>query len=281
MSERLACGVLSFRGQPGLVDAVRSVIAQDPRPELVVVNSGGGDPAGALAGAGLDVPVIDHPERLYAGGARNRVIEATSARYVAFLAADSIAEPGWVGARLRAHGTGADAVACVLTSPPDASRSASAAHLLQNWRRLPGTPPSERLLFGLSYDRALFDRFGLFREDLRVGEDSDFNNRIREAVTIAWAPDVRTQHPGASRPREFLVDQHRRGKRRAEARRRLYGADPPRRLLTDAVSNPTRAVRHARHTTDPQDRRALQRGWPMLLPGALAHLVGGFSARTS
>ena len=281
MSERLACAVLSLGAQPGLVDAVRSLIEQEPPPELVVVNSGGGDPAGALARAGLEVPLVDEPERLYAGGARNRGIEATSARYVAFLAADSEAEPGWVAGRLRAHEDGADAVACALTSPPDASRSASAAHLLQNWRRLPGTPPAERLLFGLSYDRALFDCFGLFSEDLRVGEDSEFNRRIRESATIAWAPDVRTQHPGASRPREFLVDQHRRGRRRAEARRRIYGPESAKKLIIDSVMNPTMAVRYARQTPDPRERQALVRGWPMLVPGSLAYLAGGISARAS
>jgi len=281
MSEQLACVVLSLGAQPGLVGAVRSLIEQEPRPEVVVVNSGGGDPAAALVRAGVDVPVVNETQRLYAGGARNRGIEATSARYVAFLAADSTAEPGWVAGRLRAHAGGADAVACALTSPPGASRSASAAHLLQNWRRLPGTPQSELLLFGLSYDRALFDRFGLFSEDLRVGEDSEFNQRIRESATIAWAPDVRTQHPGASRPREFLVDQHRRGRRRAQARRRIYGAESGRKLIADAVMNPTMALRHARRTPDPQVRKALLRGWPMLVPGSLAYLAGGISGRGS
>ena len=279
MSEQLACVVLSLRAQPGLVDAVRSLIEQEPCPEVVVVNSGGGDPAAALARAGLEVPLVDEPDRLYAGGARNRGIEATSERYVAFLAADSVAEPGWVAGRLRAHADGADAVACVLTSPPGASRSASAAHLLQNWRRLPGTPPTERLLFGLSYDRALFDRFGHFSEDLRVGEDSEFNNKIRESATIVWAPDVRTQHPGASRPREFLADQHRRGQRRAQARRRLYGPESAMKLVADAVMNPTMALRHARQTPDPRERAALMRGWPMLVPGSLAYLAGGISGR--
>ncbi len=40
---------------------------------------------------------------------------------------------------------------------------------------MPDTPPSERLLYSVSYDRTLFERFGSFREDLREGEDTDFN----------------------------------------------------------------------------------------------------------
>jgi GT2 family glycosyltransferase len=279
MSDGLVCAVLSLRAQPGLVAATRSLVEQEPRPEVVVVNSGGGDPGADLARAGLDVPVVDVEERLYAGGARNRAIEATSARYVAFLAGDSEAEPGWVAGRLRAHSEGAEAVACALTCPPGSSRSATAAHLLLNWRRMPGAEPPDRLLFGLSYDRRLFDRFGLFREDLRVGEDSEFNRRIRESVTTAWAPDVRTRHPHPERARDFLADQRRRGRRRAAARKRIYGKDPVWKLLFDAGHNPALALRQARRTPDPDERRDLMRAWPMLVPGSLAYLVGGLAGR--
>jgi glycosyltransferase involved in cell wall biosynthesis len=279
MSDGLACAVLSLRAQPGLVAATRSLLTQDPRPEVVVVNSGGGDPAADLARAGLEVPVVDVRERLYAGGARNRAIEATSARYVGFLAGDSTAEPGWVAGRLRAHAAGAEAVACALTSPPGASRSATAAHLLLNWRRMPGAEPPDRLLFGLSYDRRLFDRFGMFREDLRVGEDSDFNGRIGESVTIGWAPDVRTRHPGPERMREFLADQRRRGRRGAWARRSIHGKDPVPKLILDAALNPALALRQAHRTPDPNERRHLLRAWPMLLPGSVAYLAGGLAGR--
>ena len=281
MSDGLACAVLSLRSQPGLVAAVRSLVEQEPRPEVVVVNSGGGDPAADLTRAGLDVPVVDVCERLYAGGARNRAVEATSSRYVAFLAGDSEAEPGWVAGRLRAHAEGAGAVACALTSPPGASRSATAAHLLLNWRRMPEAEPPDRLLFGLSYDRALFERFGLFREDLRVGEDSEFNARIRDSVTIAWAPDVRTRHPGPERAREFLADQRRRGRRRAVARTSIYGKDPVWKLVFESGQNPARALRQARQTPDPRERNDLMRAWPMLIPGSLAYLAGGLAGRFS
>src|SRR5438270_13637868 len=90
----LACVVLSLGNQPELPDAVRSLTGQQPRAEIVVVNSGGGDPRRALLAAGLDVPVISFAQRLFAGGARNVGIRATSARFVAFLAADCIAAPG-------------------------------------------------------------------------------------------------------------------------------------------------------------------------------------------
>src|SRR3990172_8148223 len=61
----IACIVVSYQSPRDMVAAVRSILVQDVPVEVVVVNSGGGEPAAALAAAGIDVPVIDHPERLF------------------------------------------------------------------------------------------------------------------------------------------------------------------------------------------------------------------------
>lgn len=275
----IACVVLSLRAQRGLVDAVRSLVAQEPLPEIVVVNSGGGDAAGALTAAGLGhVRVVDSPERLYAGAARNRGIAATKAPYVAFLAADSVAEPGWVAGRLKHHAAGAGAVACVLTSPPDATRSARAAHLLLNNRRMPDTPPEERLHYGLSYNRALFERFGLFREDLRVGEDTELNAKLEGEVTIAWASEVRTRHEAPTRVRDLIRDQYARGRRRAGAEHRRRRADTARQMLAHARVNIRSARLQAARTSDPDERARLIECLPLVIPGALAYLAGSIVA---
>jgi hypothetical protein len=34
---------------------------------------------------------------------------------------------------------------------------------------------AQRIAYGASYDRRLFEEHGYFREDLRVGEDAEFN----------------------------------------------------------------------------------------------------------
>lgn len=108
--------VLSLDCEPWLAEAVASVLAQRPRAEVVVVNSGAGDARAAL-GAGLtDVPVVERPERLMPGAVRNLGVAATRAPYVAFLAADCLAEPGWVANRVAAHAGGARAVASLLTN---------------------------------------------------------------------------------------------------------------------------------------------------------------------
>ena len=79
VTSQLACGVLSLGAEPGLEAAVRSLLDQVPRPEIVVVNSGGGDPEARLRSSGLDVQVVDVDRRLLPGGARNLAIDHTTA----------------------------------------------------------------------------------------------------------------------------------------------------------------------------------------------------------
>lgn len=274
MSAELACGVLSLRDEPGLAAAVRSLADQVPRPEIVVVNSGGGDPEPRLRVAGLDVRVVNFAERLLPGAARNVAIEHTRAPFVAFLAADCVARPGWVAARLQAHRAGAPAVASVLAVEPAATRSECAAHLLLHHRRTPDTPPGERLLYGLSYERSLFERLGGFRDDLRQGEDSAFNDRLR-AEDVAWAPDVVTVHRHPTRPWPLLRDQYTRGRRRALALLALAPDRARRTILAAGRANVRSALRRAHATADPAQRELLLRSRPLLGPAALAYVAGG------
>jgi hypothetical protein len=110
----LAVVVIALGAPIEAVDAVRSLIEQKPPVEIVVVNTGGGGMAALLARHGIDVPVIEREERLYAGAARNIGIRATRAPYVAFLASDCRATKGWARKRLAAHRAGAAAVGCAM-----------------------------------------------------------------------------------------------------------------------------------------------------------------------
>jgi hypothetical protein len=60
----LAVVVIALGAPEEAVDAVRSLLAQVPKVEIVVVNSGGGGMAALLVGHGIDVPVIEREERL-------------------------------------------------------------------------------------------------------------------------------------------------------------------------------------------------------------------------
>ena len=223
----LACAVLAVGNPPALIAAVRSLMEQSEPIEVVVINSGGAGAARSLAEAGLQVAVIELAERILPGAARNRGIAATTAPYISFLAADCVAEPGWAAARLRAHRAGAAAVASAVTNPFPTSLPAWTSYIALFPRRMPGVPSPDALLYGVSYKRHLFDACGLFREEIRGGEDTEFHQRLSAAgVAIVWAPEVRTAHHHPTGLFELLRDQFRRGARSALAWKRLQGPRP-------------------------------------------------------
>ncbi len=278
MSSALACAVLSYQDEPYLVQAVRSVLQQDVEVEVVVINSGGGDPSARLSAAGLDVPVHSVSHGLRAGGVRNMAIDRTNARYLAFLAADCLAGPGWAAARLRAHDAGAAAVASAMTNAYPESTSAWASLMILHGRRMAVTRPSQRLMYSLSYDRALFERFGRFREDLPAGEDTEFNARFRGHATTAFAADVITAHRYPTEPLSMLHDAFRRGGLQARMQGALEGRGP--RNIRVAVRGPLgviRAVDLAARTQGPE-RARLVRALPLAVAASVSYTLGALTA---
>ncbi len=274
IAPELAVVVISFRTEPGLVAAVASLVRQVPMPAIVVVSSGNGDARVRLERAGFGaIPVIERRERCYAGGARNLGIAATSAPFVAFLAADCVAEDGWVAARLEAHRAGAQAVASAITNA-DPSPVAWASYAYRYFRRMPGASPERALCYGVSYARELFARFGTFREDLSSGEDTEMNRRLaRAGIDIVWAPPVRTAHRHPATPGELLLDELRRGRRNMRENAHGEGVGLGREL-SRALFDVPRAAWRSWDATPPEERRRLARGLPWLVPAALARATG-------
>ena len=143
------------------------------------------------------------------GAARNIGIKATSAPYVAFLAADCMATPGWVGQRIEAHQIGAAAVGSAVMNSNPRNPISWAAHLSLWSRRMPGS--RRGLAYGASYDRCLFEQHGLFREDLRRGEDDEFHDRLPQDQKPIWSPAIHTIHLNSTRFWHLIFDQYRRG----------------------------------------------------------------------
>src|SRR4051812_26076997 len=194
LSPTLAVVVLSHGDEPLILAALESLLAQDVPLEIVVSHSGGGSTPQRVAAAFPGVRIVAAPSRRLPGAARNAGVAATTAPFVAFLAADCVAKPGWAAARIARHTNGAAAVASAM-APPATLAPALASHLLQHWSRMPHRTPRPPQRFGVSYARSLFEAFGGFREDLAIAEDAELNARILAAgISIEWAPDVRIEH---------------------------------------------------------------------------------------
>jgi glycosyltransferase involved in cell wall biosynthesis len=248
-------------------------------PEVVIVNSGGGDPASTLRAAGIDVPLVDVAERLLPGAVRNLGIEVTSAPVVAFLAADCIAEPGWAAARLAAHQRGAAVVAGSLTVAPPRTLSACASHLLLHHRVRPEAPPDDRVLALLSYERSVLDLHGPFLEDVLVGEDTDYFDRLEPEEIVEWAPGAMTAHRYPQTMGALLRDQFTRGRVAARHALQLGDRRPRRRIAARNLHNIAFALGRAQSVPDADERRVMLAATPLLVLGAFACAMGVLTAR--
>jgi glycosyltransferase involved in cell wall biosynthesis len=206
----MAVIVMSVGAPPELGEALSSLLRQKVPAELVVVNSGGGDVRARMPAGADGVKVISCDEVLWPGAARNLGIAESGAPYVAFLAADCIAEDGWIEGRLKRHRAGAAVVASAVVNNHPESPVAWASHAALFATRLPGIPPEKAARYGASYARELFGMYGLF-ENLRIGEDSEFRLRLGKAHLPAWAPEVRTIHRNPTSRLASWKDQFRRG----------------------------------------------------------------------
>ena len=226
----MAVVVLAVGAPPEAVGAVRSLMRQSPRVEIVVVNSGGGGMARRLAARGIDVKVVERGERLFAGAARNLGIAATKAPYVAFLASDCLATPGWAHQRLKVHRRGVAAVASAVVNSNPRNPFAWAHHLVLWPRRLP-TIKEDGLPFGASYRRTLFQKYGLFREDISTEEDTEFLARLSVQDRPVWRRQVQTIHRNPTGPFGVLRDQFNRGGRSALVSKERKRPPYPRNML--------------------------------------------------
>lgn len=270
----IAVVVLSYRNDATVLAAVDSLLEQDEPLEIVVSHSGDGRAPELLAGHAPSVRVVASEQRRLPGAARNAGIAATRAPFVAFLAADCIALPGWAGGRLRRHRAGADAVASAL-APIDASPASLAAHLLRGSARMPHLNLPARYSGGVSYARSVFDRVGLFEDSLARGEDLRMNRRLLAAgIDIVWAPDVVTAHAYATTIREFLLDEFRRGRVRGSlSEDRRYR----RRVMADPLVRAPKSIWRATRPGSPIPPSVVARAAPLVAAGALASSLGAAS----
>lgn len=259
-----------------VIDAVRSVLQQSVPAEVVVVHSGPGDLPTLLSAHGLDVRIVRSDQPLRPGGTRNLGIASTSAPYVAFLADDCVATPGWVEARIAEHACGTQSVASALDCHAPSRPVALAAHLCLFVNRMPRTPADRALRYGASYARELFGRHGLFRDDLESGEDTEFHQRLPEADRPRWHPAVVTLHQGPEHVRPFLSAQYQRGYRMAlawEAISQLKATA----VASNVLSRTSRTISSSFDVVDDAHRAPLLLAVPLIVIGNVFYALGALS----
>lgn len=217
-SSPIAVVIMSINSEPYINEALASIAEQDVKAEIVIVNSGRQLTNAQVKQFEEQGRVVQVKEPLLPGGARNLGIRHTSAPFICFLAADCLATSGWLSRRLEAHASGIQLVSSALRPAPHRRGRISYASWASYWtmhpRRRPEAKPSECLRFGLSYSRNVFEQIGLFREDLRVGEDTQLNAQASDFFGIPyWSPDIITLHRYPTTITGALIDQFKRSRR--------------------------------------------------------------------
>ncbi len=275
--------VMGFQNEDTIADSIRSVLAQeaDAQFEVVVITSGGDRSGDLVRDLFPDLPLVESPRRLMPGGARNEGVRISKGEFVAFLAADCLAGPGWVNARIRAHQAGHRATAGAMTNArPD--RPWAWASLYLNYRERLSTRPAgvvawpDPTAHSLSIERSLLDELAGFEDRLRIGEDTAVARRLAERGVPVWfEPQAVAAHVGPASTAEFLREQYQRGARFA----RENAVAPPgggsrRRLLAFETVRFTRAVRSSMRAGWRHDRRRALLAFPWMVAGALALRLG-------
>jgi GT2 family glycosyltransferase len=281
--------VMGYRNEDVAVAAVRSLVDQvGSQPvELVFVTSGGDRSAELVRVHYPDLTLVESATHLLPGATRNAGVAVTSGAIVAFLEADTVAEPGWLAGRLAAHRAGHRAVASAMTHRGPARPSAWAAHYLVYRARLPGRPSGaiaypDPAAHGLSFDRDVLQLVGPFDEHVRIGEDTEVARRLRDLGIGVWFDSgVRTAHLGPESFRAMLRDLYERGERYATAEMSAHRTVAPR----EAALFVPRWLRRLRGIVLSAWRNGLGERWrilvsiPWIAIGAATYLAGYTAAK--
>jgi peptidoglycan/xylan/chitin deacetylase (PgdA/CDA1 family)/glycosyltransferase involved in cell wall biosynthesis len=243
----LSAVVMGYRNEKTILQSVCSLVEQksDEPFEVLVVTSGGDRSADLVREHFPLMTVHESPTRLHPGAARNVGIRLARGEILAFLAADSLASPGWVAKRIAAHRAGHQVVAGAVSHAGRHTHVARAALFSTFPARLTTRPPGpadQSNVFGLSYTRSLLEQLGPFDEDLGTGEDTLASRRLRSLGVRAWfEPSIHAPHFGPVNTWQMVKEQVRRGARRAEWED-LLNAIGPRRLRLERMRWPGAGV---------------------------------------
>jgi glycosyltransferase involved in cell wall biosynthesis len=181
--------------------------------EILVVDSSADDSVAAIAGNHAGVRLLRSQACLLPGQARNLGTENANGRFLAFIDADCVAEPGWIAALHAALEEGHRAVGGAVLHGDPWNPVSTVDNLMQFVDLHPMRPGGVVELLpscNLAIRREDFDDVGRFPElDLPAGEDVLFCAKLtaRWPDGLYFEPTMQVRHFGRSGLREFWLHQ--------------------------------------------------------------------------
>jgi glycosyltransferase involved in cell wall biosynthesis len=220
--------VPSYNSQLTIVQCLHALQNQETefRYEIVVVDSSNDGTADQIASRFPAIKLIRLPQRTLPGPARNLGIREAVGDILAFTDADCIPERLWLEKMIQEQNANECAAVggAVLNALPF-NPVAWGGYLLEFSERLPNFPRRFVDILptcNVSFKRNIFERYGLFPEDLWPSEDHIFSWRLMQAgEPLLFIPDIQVQHIFRPHLDAFLKHQVRLGKASAVARTRV------------------------------------------------------------
>jgi glycosyltransferase involved in cell wall biosynthesis len=239
--------VPSYNSQSTIVQCLLALQNQETRfhYEIVVVDSSNDGTADLIASRFPSIRLYHLSQRTLPGTARNIGLREARGDVLAFTDADCVPESLWLEKMIREQVDGEYAAVggSVLNALPF-NPVAWGGYLLEFSERLPSFPKRFVDILptcNVSFKRRIFERHGLFSDDLWPSEDHLFSWRLVEAgEPLLFNPVIQVRHIFRPQLRSFLQHQIRLGKASALARKRFklphaWLAEHPVRLLVPLI----------------------------------------------
>jgi GT2 family glycosyltransferase len=220
--------VPSYNSQSTIVQCLQALQSQETifHYEVLVVDSSNDGTPDLIASRFPAVKLIRLPRRTLPGPARNLGIREAVGDILAFTDADCIPERRWLEKMVheQAKDESAAVGGAVLNARP-LNPVAWGGYLLEFSERLPNFPRRFVDILptcNVSFKRWIFERYGLFPEDLWPSEDHIFSWHLMQAgEPLLFNPDIQVHHIFRPHLGAFLQHQLRLGKASAAARKRV------------------------------------------------------------
>jgi GT2 family glycosyltransferase len=153
------------------------------------------------------VRLLESPDRLYCGDARNLAMKVAEAPIVAFLDADCFVDENWIESVLEAHRSPHWLVGGIIDNGSRRSLVSWAYYFCEFSLWLPRSKPAEIAEIAgccLSFKREAFEKYGPFLCGTYCS-DTAFHWRVqRDGYKVLFAPSIRVFHTVDSKVLEFL-----------------------------------------------------------------------------